>query len=369
MPPTSFSQSSYPVTHVGLDVHRDSISVAVLPPDLEVPEVDRIFHDEASIRRVFTKLGDPKMLRACYEAGPTGYGVQRLLASMGVRCDVVAPSLIPKTPGDRVKTDKRDARRLARLHRMGELTPIRVPSEAEEGVRDLCRAREDAIEDRRRARQRLGGMLLRHGRVYRDGAAWTMKHAVWLESQWFEDRAVQATYARYRAIVSVRDADVQAIEADLLPWFDDQLFWDRCSRLAAYRGIDRLGALVLASEICDWRRFESAHRHMAFCGLVPSEYSSGNTTRRGHLTKAGNVQVRRQLIESAWAYQHPARLTKTITARHEGVHPDTVARAWKAQQRLSRRFRQLAARKDSRNIVVAAVARELAGFLWAEMTA
>ena len=366
--PTSFSQSSYPFTHVGMDVHRDSISVGVLPRDLEVPELDRIFHDEESVRRLFKRLGDPRQLKACYEAGPTGYGLHRLLSSMGVRCDVVAPSLIPKAAGDRVKTDKRDARRLARLHRMGELTPIRVPSVAEEGVRDLCRARDDAIEDRRRARQRLGGMLLRHGRVWRNGSAWTLRHGLWLRSQRFDDPAADATFRRYLATVEVRDADVAAIEVELREWFDHSLFHDRASRLAAYRGIDRIGALVLVAEVCDWRRFESAHRHMAFCGLVPSEYSSGNRTQRGHLTKSGNVQVRRQLIESAWAYQHAPKVTRHIAKRHEGLDAETVARAWQAQLRLTRRFRQLALRKESRNVVVAAVARELSGFVWAEMT-
>jgi transposase len=370
---SSFSHSSYRFTHLGMDVHKDSISVGILPPDRESPEVDKIVHDEPMVRRLVGRLvdqiGDPRLLRACYEAGPTGYGLHRLLESMGVRCDVIAPALIPRAPGDRVKTDKRDCRRLARLHRMGELVAIRVPSEAEEGVRDLCRARGDLIEDRRRARQRLSAFLLRHGVVWRDGSAWTIKHLEWLGSRRFTDRAVQATYERYLATATVREADVDAIEADLLPWFDAELFHDRCSRLACYRGIDRIGALTLVSEVCDWRRFESAHRHMAFVGLVPSEYSSGERTFRGHLTKAGNVHVRRQLVESAWAYQYPANVTRQITRRQEGAHPDTVTRAWQAQLRLCRRFRLLAARKDSRNVVAAAVARELAGFVWAEMTA
>ncbi len=367
MPTSSFAQ--YPFTHLRMDVHRDSISVGILPPHLETPEVDRIFHDEESVRRLIARLGDPGRLRACYEAGPTGYGLARLLESMKVRCEVVAPSLIPKVPGDKVKTDKRDCRRLARLHRMGELRAIRVPNEAEEGVRDLCRARDDLVEDRRRARQRLSAMLLRHGMVWRQGSTWTFKHLDWLASRHFDEAAVQTTYDRYLAVVGTRDADVAAIEAELDPWFDHELFFERTSRLAAYRGIDRLGALTLVAEVCDWRRFESARRHMAFCGLVPSEYSSGSRTHRGHLTKAGNVHVRTQLIHSAWAYQYGPKLTKEITRRQEGLHPETVARAWRAQLRLTRRFRTLAERKDSRNVVVAAVARELAGFVWAEMTA
>jgi transposase len=352
-----------------MDVHRDSISVAVLPPDADTAEVDKVFNDAESVRRLVGRMGDPRWLRAAYEAGPTGYGLHRQLTSMGVRCDVVAPALIPRAAGDRVKTDKRDARRLARLHRMGELVAIRVPTEAEEGVRDLLRAREDLLIDRRRSRQRLSAMLLRHGQVFRGGDPWTYKHLEWLTTRRFEDRAVQATYDRYRAVASVRDADVTAVDADLDPWFDHELFHDRCSRLAAYRGIDRLGALTLVAEVCDWHRFASAHHHMSFCGLVPSEYSSGNTTWRGPITKTGNVHVRRQLVESAWAYQHRAAVTKAIERRHSGVHPDTIARAWKAQLRLTRRFNALGARKQSRNLVVAAIARELAGFVWAEMTA
>ncbi len=367
MPRNSFSQ--YHFTHLGMDVHRDSISVAVLPPEAETGEVDKVFNDTDSVRRLVARLGDPAQLRACYEAGPTGYGLHRQLTGLGVRCEVIAPALIPRAAGDRVKTDTRDARRLARLHRMGELVAIRVPSEAEEGVRDLLRAREDLIIDRRRARQRLSAMLLRHGQVFRAGDAWTNKHFEWLTTRRFEDRAVQATYDRYRAVVSVRDADVDAVEADLDPWFDHELFHDRCSRLAAYRGIDRLGALTLVAEVCDWRRFASAHHHMSFCGLVPSEHSSGQRSWRGAITKAGNVHVRRQLVESAWAYQYAAKVGVGLARRQAGVHPDTVARAWAAQLRLTRRFRTLAARKDSRNIVVAAIARELAGFVWAEMTA
>ena len=368
MPPTSFSQSSYRFTHVGMDVHRDSISVGILSPDFDTPEVERISVDDAAVRALLARLGDPARLRACYEAGPTGYGLARLLRSIGVHCDVVAPSLIPRAPGDRVKTDKRDCRRLARLHRMGELSGVRVPTVSEEGVRDLCRARGALVADRRRARQRLTSMLLRHGQVYRAGSLWSHAHRDWLGTRRFADPAVQATFERYLAVCTIRDADVAAIEADLEPWCDTELVWDTIRRLIAYRGIDRLGALTLAVEVCDWLRFASAHAHMAFCGLVPTETSSGASVRRGGITKTGNVHVRTQLIESAWAYRYPPKLTRAIAARHVDADPDTVARAWRAQLRLTRRFRALARTKPS-TVVVAAVARELAGFVWAEMTA
>jgi transposase len=356
--------------HLGMDVHRDTISVAILAPDQQVPAVDRIPHDEASVRRLVTRLGDPRRLRACYEAGPTGFELARLLDRMGVGCQVVAPSLIPVAPGDRVKTDTRDCRRLARLHRAGELVAIRIPTVGEEAVRDLCRARADMVTDRTRARHRLSKFLLRHGRVWRGGAsAWTHAHERWLLAQQFDEPALRATYAHYRAVLLSRDAQLGAIQADLAGWYDRPPFATQVARLAAYRGVTQLGALTLASEVADWRRFPRAAAFMGFCGLVPSEYSSGQRTWRGQLTKAGNAHLRAQLVESAWSYQHRPAVGAQIARRQQDLDPQVVARAWAAQLRLCGRFRRLAARKTSKNLVVAAVARELAGFLWAEMTA
>jgi transposase len=287
---------------------------------------------------------------------------------MGVRCEVIAPSLIPTTPGDRVKTDKRDARRLARLHRAGELVAIRVPSVAEEAVRDLCRARVDMVIDQTRARHRLGKFLLRHGRVWRGGDNWTLKHQAWINTQRFDDPALTATFGHYRATLLAREAAVTAIEADLGDWFTREPFADAVARLGAYRGITSMGALTLASEVCDWRRFPTAAAFMGFCGLVPSEYSSGEKTRRGHITHAGNVHLRTQLVESAWAYKSRPSVGTAIARRHAGLDPQVIARAWNAQLRLTRRFTRLDARKHNRNVVVTAIARELAGFVWAEMT-
>ena len=355
--------------HLGLDVHRDTISVGILRPDQQVPVVDRIPHDEPSVRRLVGRLGDPRRLRACYEAGPTGFELARLLHSIGVRCEVIAPSLIPTAPGDRVKTDTRDCRRLARLHRAGELVAIRIPTVREEAVRDLCRARVDMVTDRTRARHRLSKFLLRHGRVWRGGAtAWTLAHERWLLGQQFEEPALHATYAHYRAVLQSRDAQLDAIEADLAGWYDRPPFGWQVARLAAYRGVTSLGALTLAAEVGDWRRFPRASTFMGFCGLVPSEYSSGQRTWRGQLTKAGNTHLRAQLVESAWSYQHRPAVGAQIARRQQGLDPQVVARAWAAQLRLCGRFRRLAARKTSKNLVVAAIARELAGFLWAEMT-
>lgn len=353
---------------VGLDVHRDSISAGILNPGDDSPDVERIFNDEESVRRLFGRF-EARLVRACYEAGPTGYDLARLLASMGVRCEVIAPSMIPKAPGDKVKTDKRDCRRLARLHRAGELVAIRVPTPLEEAVRDLCRTRGDMVEDLTRARNRLSKFLLRHSRVYRAGSPWTHKHEEWLAAQRFEEPALKVTFGHYRATVTARDAALAAVEADLVAWQDHSLFAEAVRRLGAYRGVTRMGALSLQAEVCDWRRFGRAASLMGFVGLVPSEYSSGSSTHRGHLTKAGNAHLRAQLVEAAWSYQHRPYVGAEIAKRHDGVAPEVVARAWAAQLRLCGRFRHLAARKNTKSVVAAAVAREPAGFLWAEMTA
>jgi transposase len=355
-------------THLGLDVSKDSISVAVLDPDRDRAPVQKIFHDEDSVRRMVGRFEDRSKLWACYEAGPTGYDLYRLLTGLGVRCDVIAPSLIPKRH-DRIKTDKRDARQLAGLHRAGQLTPIGVPSPAQEAVRDLCRIRGDMVEDQTRARNRLTQFLLRHSKVWRDGSNWTLKHQRWLAGVHFEDRALAATYAHYRTTVALRDSSLHAVEADLVAYCDRAPFGDAAHRLAAYRGVTRLGGLCLGAEVFDWRRFPAARSFMCFTGLVPSEHSTGKSEHRGNITHAGNRHVRAQLIEAAWSYQHRPNVGTGIAKRHHGLPPEVIERAWHAQVRLTNRFRLLAAHKNVRSIVATAVARELAGFLWAEMNA
>jgi transposase len=355
--------------HLGMDVSKNAIAVAVLPPDRDRAEVDKIFHDADSVRRLIKRLGPPKRIWACYEAGPTGYDLQRLLNSMGVRCDVVAPSLIPKGSGDRVKTDRRDARRLTGLHRAGELTPVAIPTPAQEGVRDLCRTRGDMVQDLTRARNRLSGFLLRHSVVWRSGSPWTERHRRWLGTLSFDDPAVAITYAHYLATVQLRDTALESVETDLLPWCEKDPFGDQVARLAAYRGVTRIGALCLSAEVFDWRRFPKARPFMSFTGLVPGENSTGLTQRRGSITRAGNAHLRGQLTEAAWSYQHGPNVGVGIKERQAGVPPETVARSWAAQVRLCRRFRQLATHKNVRSVVAAAIARELAGFLWAEMVA
>ncbi len=356
-------------TLLGLDVHKLTITAAVLEAGSDTPVVDKISSDPDAVRHLVARFPDPRRLVACYEAGPTGYELARLLSRLGVRCEVVAPSLIPVAPADRVKTDRRDAKRLALLLRGGQLSAVRVPTVGEEAVRDLCRARADMVLDRTRAQHRLNKFLLRHGRVWRDGKNWTLKHHIWIRSQRFDEPALIATLAHYRATLEAREAAVDAIDAELATWFATEPFVHSVRRLAAYRGVTELGALTLVTEVGDWRRFPSSAMFSGFCGLVPSERSSGERTRRGGITHAGNTHLRTQLVESAWVYRSAPSVGAELKRRQEGLDPAVVARSWNAQLRLCGRFRRLDARKANRKTVVTAIARELSGFLWAEMTA
>lgn len=356
--------------HLGMDVSKNAIVVATLLPDEESPVTDRIANEEAAIRRLAGRFADRSVLRCCYEAGPGGYELFRLLASMGVACDVVAPSLIPKGGSDKVKTDRRDSRRLARLHRAGELTAVRVPSLAEEAVRDLVRARDALLADRKRAQQRLTAALMRHGRVWRGGSYWTAAHRSWIAAQRYAEPALASAIGYYRAGLQTREAELAAIEAELMPWACREPLAPAVARLGCYRGIGALTALTLASEIVDWRRFPAARMFMGWTGLVPAEYSSGERTRRGHITKAGSEPVRTALTEAAWAYRHAPAIGAQLRRRQAGAAPDTLARSWQAQRRLHARYVHLvqAGGKAAPEAAVA-VARELAGFTWAEMTA
>jgi transposase len=285
-----------------------------------------------------------------------------------VSCDVIAPSLIPKAAGDKVKTDKRDARRLARLHRAGELTAINIPTPEQEAVRDLCRARVDVVIERTKARHRLSKFLLRHSQIYRGGAQWTMAHEQWLRQQRFDDAAMQLTFGHYQHTLRCCDDQLGTINLDLAGYFHTGPYAGQVERLACYRGVTELGGLTLASEVVDWRRFPSAASFMCFTGLVPTEDSSGLRESRGNITKAGNRHVRTQLVESAWAYQHRPAVGAVLERRQQGASAETVTRSWTAQQRLTSRFRRMLAQKHHSNVVATAVARELSGFLWAEMT-
>jgi len=355
-------------THIGLDVHKDTIAVAVLRPGITDCDERVIPNTPEAVRRLLSRYPDPSQLSICYEAGPTGYDTHRLITSLGIACDVIAPSLIPKRPGVRVKTDRIDARNLARLHRAGELVSVRVPTPAEEAVRDLVRAREEIKNDRRIARQRIRSFLLRYGRSYpAPGSRWSTRFEVWMRALHFDEPMSQAAFEHLVATYFMRDSQLAAIDRQIEQIASLEPLATDVARLRAFRGIDTLTAVTLVTETCDFRRFGSAGSYMAFTGLVPSEHSSGATRHQGSITKTGNQHIRRVLVEAAWAYRYAPAVRGKLKDRLEGQPPEVVAYSWAAQCRLNSTYRKLAAKKGANKAVVA-VARELSGFVWGAMT-
>jgi transposase len=355
------------ITYVGLDVHKDTIAVALAEPGKrgEVREYGKIANTPAALKLLVTKLiRDGAALRFCYEAGPCGYGIHRQLTAAGHECVVVAPSLIPRKPGDRIKTDRRDAINLAKLHRAGELTAVWVPDQAHEAVRDLVRARQAAVRTLRQARQQLSGFLLRHGHHY-NRPAWTQMHRRWLAGLRFEHTVhyivMEDCIAAVEAAMARRDRLEAHIEAALADWSLAPVV----RALQALRGMALVAAATLIAELGDVTRFDNPRQLMSYLGLVPSEHSSGGTRRQGGITKAGNGAARRMLIEAAWSYRFPARISRERLLRQEGLAKPIRDTAWKAQERLCRRYRKLARAGKPPTVVTAAIARELSGFVWA----
>jgi transposase len=356
-------------TWVALDVHKNTIVACLLPAEGGHPELVQLEHSEKAVRRFVRRLGDPRRLAVCYEAGPCGYELYRLLASIGVACDIVAPSLTPVRPGDRVKTDRRDARRLVRLYRAGELTFVAPPTPEQEGLRDLVRCRDDLRRARTAARHRIGKQLLRYGRVYREGKkAWTLRHRAWLRQQRLDHPLAQAALEQMLCHLEAIDAQIAAVDRQLDQIATTEPWCDPVRWLSCFRGISTLTALGLLAEIGDFRRFGSARELMSFLGLTVSEYSSGERRSRGSLTKTGNRHARRLLVEAAWHYHHPPRLSARIRAHDGLVPPEALARAWQAQIRLHERHRHLTRNGKLPTVATVAVARELCGFLWAAMS-
>ena len=355
------------ITYVGLDVHKEGIVVAVAEGGLrgEVREYGRIVNSAAALDRLAGKLGrEGVKLRFCYEAGPCGYGIQRHLVARGHDCVVVAPSLIPRRPGDRVKTDRRDAASLARLHRAGELTPVWVPDPGHEAMRDLVRARLDAVHALRRARQQLSGFLLRHGCHY-GRPAWTKLHRRWLAGLKFEQAVLHLVLEDYLQAIEAAQARRDRLTAQIAAMLPDWTLAPVVAALQAMRGMALVNAATLIAELGDLSRFANPRQLMAYLGLVPSEYSSGASLRRGGLTKAGNSAARRLLVEAAWCYRFPARVSRELLLRQEKLPKPIRDIAWKAQVRLCARYRKLARTGKPANVVTAAIARELSGFIWA----
>jgi transposase len=355
------------IRYVGLDVHkaRTVVAVAEMGSQGEVWSYGSVETSRPAIEALARKLArDGQRLRLCYEAGPCGYGLQRWLTALGHDCAVVAPSLVPRRPGERVKTDRRDAVKLARLHRAGELTAVWVPEPAHEAMRDLVRAREAAVRSVRRARQQLSGFLLRHDRRYAR-TAWTGLHRRWLAELKFEHPAQQIVLEDYIDAVAAaerrRDGLTRQIEELLPRWSLAPLV----AALQALRGVALIVAITVAAEIGDLRRFDRPRPLMGYLGLGVAEDTSADKVRRGGITKAGNRACRRALIEAAWTYRWPARRSRHLLARQQAVPPAVRDIAWKAQVRLSSRYRKLAAAGKPHNVIVTAIARELSGFMWA----
>jgi transposase len=353
---------------VGLDVHAATIAIAVAEPEGAVRSLGTIPNTPEAVRRLVKKLGSAESLRVCYEAGPTGYVLYRQLAALGVRCAVIAPTLVPVKAGDRVKTDRRDAEKLARSYRSGDLTPVWVPEADHEALRDLVRAREAAKKDELRARHRLGKFLLRQGRRPPAGIkAWGVKHRAWLQAIRLAHPAQEATLldylteidhaaARLVRLARAIDAAVETAPAPVRAVI---------AALQALRGIAKLSAVSIVTEVGALARFAKPRQLMGYSGAVASEHSSGPHVRRGGITKTGNAHLRRIVIEAAWAYRHRPAIGGTLRSRQAGLSEQVKALAWKAQHRLHGRYARLLAKGKAPTQVVTAIGRELLGFIWA----
>jgi transposase len=359
------------VRFVGLDVHAETIAVAVAESgrDGEVRALGVIPNRPESVRKLMKKLGPKNKLRVCYEAGPTGYVLYWQLTEMGVKCEVVAPTLVPVKAGDRVKTDRRDAAKLARCYRAGDLTPVWVPDGAHEALRDLVRARLAAKKDQLRARHRLSKFLLRHGRRPRAGVrAWTTAYFTWLKKEVrFDQPGQEATLADYLHEVEHARERIARLEVAI-----DEAIKTMPERLRlvvealqALRGIAKISAVTVVAELGEISRFKKPRQLMGYSGIVSREHSSGEHTRRGSITKTGNAHLRRIVVEAAWAYRHRPRIGATLAARQKAVSQEAKEISWKAQHRLHSRYSNLLAKGKTKQKVITAVARELLGFIWA----
>ncbi|MEB2494308.1 IS110 family transposase [Peribacillus frigoritolerans] len=352
---------------VGLDVSKDSIAVAIADSGRGEPRFHGTIQNKPEdIRKLMKKLGKPESLLVCYEAGSSGYGIYRFLLSMDIDCMVVAPSLIPKRSGDRVKTDKRDSIRLAQLLRAGELTSVWVPDEDHEALRDLIRARHDAREDLQSSRQRLVHFLLRHGIRPPQGVRnWSVKHREWLKRLTFERASQRIVFQEYlHAINEVVDR-MKRIEAQIHEEALQSEHAPVIQALQTLRGVAEVTAVTLVAEIGQFSRFSNPRQLMSYAGLVPKEYSSGSSRWQGSITKTGNSQIRRSIVEVCWSYRHRPSLKGELLKRQEGQDPEAKRIAWKAQHRLHMKYHRISAKGKGGKVAVVAVARELLGFIWA----
>ncbi len=353
---------------VGMDVHAEKITVAIAEENGTVAVWGDIFNREEAIRKLVQKLGPKEQLRVCYEAGPTGYALYRQMRRLGVECAVVAPSLIPVKPGDRVKTNRRDAKKLAWCHRNGDLTAVWVPDEEQESLRDLVRAREAAKKDQTRARHRLSKLLLRHGQRPPEGVrAWTSKYGEWLKKVQLLGKAQQVVVEDYLHEVDHCGARLQRLEKAIHEAIQEAPAGMRAviENLQSLRGVAEVIAVTLVTEVGPFSRFASPRQLMAYSGVVASESSSGERVRQGGITKTGNAHLRRVIVEAAWAYRHRPAIGSTLRRRQKNLSGEILEISWKAQQRLHQKYRRLLGRGKNQPQTIVAVARELLGFLWA----
>jgi transposase len=354
--------------YVGLDVHKESIAVAYVAKahHAEVVSLGTIGTRQCDIDKLIRQLQSKSShLIFVYEAGPCGYWLYRYLTKKGHVCWVIAPSLIPKKPGDRVKTNRRDAIKLARLMRSGDLTPVYVPKVEDAAIRDLCRAREDAIRDLKAAKFRLKAFLLRHDIRYTGRATWGPAHLRWLSEVVCPTPAQQIVFQEYIRAVNEHTERRARLEQELTDQVQTWRLAPVVEALQALRGVQFTVAVTTVAELGDLTRFDNPRQLMNYLGLTPSEYSTGERRRQGGITKTGNTHARRALIEGAWAYRYPAKISRHLQLRLEKVPQPIQDISWKAQVRLCKRYRQLSARGKTPNQVVVAIARELSAFMWA----
>lgn len=351
---------------VGLDVHKESIEIALAPRDGgEVRRYGRIAGDLDAVDKAVNRIKrEHPRLDFVYEAGPCGYALYRHLTRKGYRCRVVAPSMIPKRTGDRIKTDRRDAEMLARLHRAGELTAIFVPGPEDEAIRDLSRAREDAMKASKRARQQLGALLLRQNIRYPGARAWTLAHQRWLGRVTMPTPVQQIVFQEYLHAVDEGHQRVERFTDQIRRSVECWRMGPVADALQALRGVSLIASACILAELGDMTRFDNPRQLMAFVGLVPSQYSSGARVRMGAITKTGNGHARRMLVEAAWAYRFPAKVSRGLRDRQENQPQIVRDIAWKAQTRLCRRYRLLSAKGKIKQVVTTAIARELLAFMW-----
>ena len=366
--PTHNKHMKSELLFVGLDVHAKTITIAVAPGDGgEARLYGTITNDLHALEKVFAKLKKAHPgaeLRVCYEAGPTGFVLARRLGQLKIDCTVVAPSLIPTRAGDRIKTDRRDALRLARLHRAGELSAVHVPDASDEAMRDLCRARTDAVQDLRRGRAQLKAFLLRNGYRYTGKSAWSEAHRRYLRELVLGHAAQRVVLEDAIGSISSAEVRIARLEDQMGALLESWHMKPVVRALMGMRGIALVGAMILASELGSAWRFEHPRQLMAYLGLVPTENTSSEKRRQGGITKAGNGHARWLLIEAAQHYRLVPKVSKELSARQEGLSEDIKACSWAAQTRLHKRMMALLARGKQRNKVIVAIARELSGFVW-----